>query len=592
MTPELMHRSGRPWRRLILVLPAIAALTGFGPVGFGPAAGAQTGTPGPPVPPGLTWSTLSPPVNPPALANASAVYDGDNKTVVLFGGLEADGTLSNDTWVWNGSTWADYPGSQIQAPPARQLAAMAFDPDLHQLILFGGESAGGQPLSDTWAWNGASWYQQSGPALSGSPSPREGAAMAYDGAGNLVLFGGTGPASGTDNTSPGPTSTTPAAGSATSSSAVSTTSSVAPLIGLADTWLWTSDGWLPGPAPGHAGPSARSGPALAFYPSPFDPTRGQAVLFGGESTPVGSAAPRLLGDSWAWTGGSWTHLAPKTSPPPRARAIMVGDDLTGGVVLFGGTGPRGALADTWLWNGTAWSATLLRQPTPVPRAGAAVAYDPASHRVIVFGGAGPAGEPLSDTLALGSAPLSLGTSSSTTTATTGTQSPSGSASPSSGANLRPPAGTGTSWATVHGTTTGGPASTTQPLAATLHVLHRGDLVTLTGSGFRPGATITITFHSRFTVVGRAFANKAGDFSATVAVPESSPGGTHHFEAAGLGPSGAISQVATITVVGVPGTSSTLQRVVLTGAAFLIPAATWCVLVGLGWWRRRSAGRVA
>jgi hypothetical protein len=93
------------------------------------------------------------------------------------------------------------------------------------------------------------------------------------------------------------------------------------------------------------------------------------------------------------------------------------------------------------------------------------------------------------------------------------------------------------------------------------------------------------------VVGRVFANGAGDFSATVAVPESSPGGTHHFEAAGLGTSGSITQVATVTVVGVPGTSSTLQRAVLTAAAFLIPAATWAVLVGLGWWRRRSGVRV-
>jgi hypothetical protein len=92
-------------------------------------------------------------------------------------------------------------------------------------------------------------------------------------------------------------------------------------------------------------------------------------------------------------------------------------------------------------------------------------------------------------------------------------------------------------------------------------------------------------------VGRAFANSAGDFSATVAVPENSPGGTHHFEAEGPGRSEALTQVATVTVVGVPGPSAALQRVVLTGAAFLIPAATWGVLVGLGWWRRRSAVRV-
>jgi hypothetical protein len=527
-------------------------------------------------------------VTPPPLANASAVYDSDNKTVVLFGGLYGDGTLSDDTWVWNGSTWTDYPGSQIQAPPARQLAAMAFDPVLHQLILFGGEDAAGQALPDTWAWNGASWYQQSDQAVSGTPGPREAAAMAYDGGGNLILFGGTGPASVSDASAPGPTSTTVPAGPSGSPSSVTTASSLVPFASFGDTWLWTKDGWVPGPSPSRTGPPARSGAVMAFHR--FDQTHSQLVLYGGTSTPVGSAVPRLLADSWVWTGGSWTHVTPKTSPPPRTQAVMVGDDLTGGLVLFGGSGRHGALADTWFWNGASWSATRRPRATPVPRAGAAGAYDPVSHQLIVFGGVGPGGERLSDTLALGSAPVSLGTSTSTGPPTTGTGTSSSSGSASHGANVRPPSGAGTSPASLPRSTTAG-QSATQPLNATLHVLHRGDLVTLTGSGFDPGTRITITFHSRSTVVGRALANSAGDFSATVAVPESSPGGTHHFEADGLGRSGAITQVATVTVVGVPGTSSAVQRMVLTGAAFLIPAATWGVLVGLGWWRRRSAVRV-
>jgi hypothetical protein len=577
MPPQLTHRSGRSWWSFSLALPAIAAV-----VSFGLATGAQTSTPAPAIPPALTWSTVSPPVTPPPLSNASAVYDSDNKTVVLFGGRNADGTLSDDTWVWNGSTWTNYPGSQIQAPPARQLAAMAFDPDLHQLILFGGEGAGGQPLPDTWAWNGASWYEQSNQAVTGSPGPREAAAMAYDGIGDLILFGGTGPASFPDASSPGPTST---AGSSGALSTVTTATSVVPFSSLGDTWLWTKNGWAPGPGPSRTGPPARSGAAMAFHQ--FDQTQGQLVLFGGASTPVGSAAPRLLGDTWVWTGGSWTRLAPKTSPPPRTQAVMVGDDLTGGLVLFGGTGLRGVLADTWFWNGTSWSATPRPQAAPVPRTGAAGAYEPVSHQLIVFGGISRKGEPLADTLALGSAPLNLGTSTSTATPT---KTSSDSASASHGVNVRPPSGAATNPAPVPRATTAGPSST-QPLKATLHVLHRGDLVILTGSGFAPGAQITITFHSRSTVVGRVLANPVGDFSATVAVPENSPGGTHHFEAVGLGRSGAITQVATVTVVGVPGTSSALQRVVLTGAAFFIPAATWAVLVGMGWWRRRSRARV-
>jgi hypothetical protein len=117
-------------------------------------------------------------------------------------------------------------------------------------------------------------------------------------------------------------------------------------------------------------------------------------------------------------------------------------------------------------------------------------------------------------------------------------------------------------------------------------------VILTGSGFEPGASIIISYHSSPTVVGKATANQEGEFSATVPVPEKSPGGTHHFEAVGVGRSGAlIQQIATVKIVGVATSSSQLQLVVLTAAAFLIPAAAWCVLVGLGWWRRRQVARV-
>jgi hypothetical protein len=98
------------------------------------------------------------------------VYDSDSKTVVLFGGVQPDGALSSDTWVWNGSTWSDYPGSEVQAPPARQKASMAFDAKLHQLILFGGEGTGGRLLSDTWAWNGASWYDETATTTGAGPS--------------------------------------------------------------------------------------------------------------------------------------------------------------------------------------------------------------------------------------------------------------------------------------------------------------------------------------------------------------------------------------------------------------------------------------
>jgi hypothetical protein len=508
----------------------------------------------------LTWSVLSPPTMPPALAYASAVYDSDNQTVVLFGGVTTDGSVSADTWVWDGSTWADYPASQIQAPPARQEAAMGFDPTLHQLILFGGQGADGRLLADTWAWNGASWYQQpTGPA--DAPTPRQGAAMAYDGEGHLILFGGF---AGTGSL---------ASGSQESSA-----------VTRDDTWLWTSSGWQQTAAGtlGPAGPSPRGGAAAAF-----DPTEGRVILFGGESAPPSSAAARLLGDTWAWTGDSWQRLPSRSGPPGRADAVMVGDDLAQGLVLFSGVGSRGQMNDTWLWDGRTWSLAQGGGSRPGPRAGAAGAFNTVSHRLVVFGGIGLNREPVRDTMAFGPPPPALGTTTSQPSAGAGTGEPGGSATSSGAAGDQRPGGTGTS-SSGRSRTAGGTSAPSSALVANSQILHRGDLVTLTGSGFRPGAIITITYRSRPVVVGKALANQDGEFSATVPVPEKSPGGTHHFEAAGEGRDGTlIQQISSVKIVGVASNSGDLQRVVLTAAAFLIPAAAWFVLVGLGWWRRRQ-----
>ncbi|MGH9057409.1 MAG: kelch repeat-containing protein, partial [Acidimicrobiales bacterium] len=217
--------------------------------GSAAAATSTTTTPSQQPPEQTSWSAVSPPVSPPALAYASAAYDSDNNTVVVFGGQEPGGALSNDTWVWNGSTWTDSPGSrQFSPPPARQMASMAFDPKLHQLILFGGQGAGGQLLGGTWAWNGLSWVAEGGQRVNPSPSPREGAAIAYDGAGDLVLFGGTGVAQ--------PTSQAPTSLGTTTTDAGTTTSTTAPgdqnepgagsgqKVALGDTWLWTDSGWV------------------------------------------------------------------------------------------------------------------------------------------------------------------------------------------------------------------------------------------------------------------------------------------------------------------------------------------------------------
>ncbi len=85
--------------------------------------------------------------------------------------------------------WTEITGPQ---PPARVEAAAAWDPKRKRLVLFGGYTwtAGvRERLQDTWEFNGAAWARFS----TTGPAPRSGAAMAFDAElGQVVLFGGSG----------------------------------------------------------------------------------------------------------------------------------------------------------------------------------------------------------------------------------------------------------------------------------------------------------------------------------------------------------------------------------------------------------------
>lgn len=126
-----------------------------------------------------------------------------------------DGTMANDEWGWNGSSWHGWqpPGQ----PGARAASAIAFHEELGVGVLFGGRYGSDTVLSDNFLWDGGRWYE--GVHVDGSsdvrPSARSGHAMVYDaerstpsGRGAIVLFGGT-------NASGAP---------------------------LGDTWIWR-DGW-------------------------------------------------------------------------------------------------------------------------------------------------------------------------------------------------------------------------------------------------------------------------------------------------------------------------------------------------------------
>jgi Galactose oxidase, central domain len=101
---------------------------------------------------GTNWSQLSLNRLPPWRLGASmAEADGE---VLLFGGMvPASNAIGwsylGDTWLL-GSTWSEV--TQAPAPPPRALASLAAYPPRNSLLLFGGASAPGRLLDDTWMW--------------------------------------------------------------------------------------------------------------------------------------------------------------------------------------------------------------------------------------------------------------------------------------------------------------------------------------------------------------------------------------------------------------------------------------------------------
>jgi cysteine-rich repeat protein len=274
----------------------------------------------------------------------SMTYDAARGRVVMFGGRGTGGYL-NDTWEFDGTSWAQR--SPTNAPPARDLLAMAFDAE--RVLLFGGSNGGN--LGDTWEFDGTAWVRR---IQDSNPTARNNHATAYDGGrGRVVLFGGFGNS-----------------GSASEN--------------LADTWEFDGVEWQqrqPSTAP-----SARNSHAMAY-----DGGRGRVVLFGGfgvgggSGSGVGSGSSvGTLSDTWEFDGSTWTQRQPVAAPSARYGHAMTYDAARNRIVLFGGFSGWN-LGDTWEFDGTTWTQRVL-PASPPARNGHGLAYDAARRRVVLFGG--------------------------------------------------------------------------------------------------------------------------------------------------------------------------------------------------------------
>ena len=244
---------------------------------------------------GTNWIQKSPANRPAGRSDHAMAYDAARGQVVLFGGLATN--FSNDTWVWDGTNWTFK--SPANRPAPRISAAMAYDAARGQVVLFGGlvDVGGFTRTNDTWIWDGTNWIQKS-PA--NSPTPREGAAMAYDAArGQVVLFGGSSNASDGNNSNN-------------------------------ETWVWDGTNWT------QKNPANSPMPLDISHAMAYDAAREEVVLFGGAD------------NTWVWDGTNWIQKSPAHSPTPRSSHAMAYDAAREQVVLFGGFPAAGLANDTWV----------------------------------------------------------------------------------------------------------------------------------------------------------------------------------------------------------------------------------------------------
>jgi hypothetical protein len=312
--------------------------------GFGPAAGAHPLSCQAPSDLSARCAMLSAPAAGTPVPGTQLRYafamtwDAIDGYVLLFGGCSPTsgsicpaGDLQGDTWDFLGGTWTQlHPAA---SPTPRWGAAMAYDAHDSVVVLYGGCTATGALscpaiAQDTWIFVGGSWTQFS---ASSPPGLLYWASMAYDSNDSYILMVG-----GCIQTGPICPAIAPAATN--------------------PTWSFTTAlGWN---VVARGNPPPRYDAGLAN-----DPQGDDVILFGGCGA-AGTICPNPLGDTWSYSAGVWTHKAPATNPPARFGHEMTYDSVDGYVLMMGGcpaASPPAAcgappLPDIWYWN-------------PIPRPG-------------------------------------------------------------------------------------------------------------------------------------------------------------------------------------------------------------------------------
>lgn len=338
------------------------------------------------------------------------VYDRKRGRALLFGGF--DNVTRRDQWEWDGDAWSPVVfASQPTWPEPRYDHAMAYNPTEGRIIMCGGWSPSPyQPFyDDCQAWDGERW------APVASPGARVLHAMAFDpGLEELVLYGGRPTIEMAhddrvfvrENGAWGErTATGPERGLNLHRMVYARGRGILLFSSLQDfdfvenryddLWVWTADGFvsLADEVTDHVQrPVPRDSHGLAY-----DELREELVVYGGEQLDF---RERAFDDTWILRDTTWVDVTPSAAGPSQRNGhALIFDSERNETLLYGGVDDDGVRSDLWSWDGYRWRCLATDSiprsdgacddavtTTPPPRVSAAVAFEPISGALVVFGG--------------------------------------------------------------------------------------------------------------------------------------------------------------------------------------------------------------
>jgi hypothetical protein len=297
-----------------------------------------------------TWVDITPASGPmpPARWLASAVFDSQERRMVIFGGDTASSARLNDVWAFDldTHTWTDLTPSMGSAPAVRRTPVSIYDPVAHEMVTWSGQGAGGTFLNDVWSFDltANTWTQHT--PTGGPPAIRYGAAGVRDPlTGDLVTFAGF------------------------------------TFMGRFDD-VWRFDNaastWTDVSAPPASSPLER-----CLHSASYDAQNHRMIMYGGQN---GGA----LDDIWAFDLAleTWSEFTPTTVPAGRWFPAHVYDTANHRSTVFGGSkgGTRTNEVLVFDLNLELWGTLSPSGTPPSAREGSAAVYDGANDRMVVFAG--------------------------------------------------------------------------------------------------------------------------------------------------------------------------------------------------------------